>query len=267
MEDRQAVYLYCFACKNTFQTVEGMGIDGLYPIFMATAKDITAVVSMVSLDAFNGPEAESKMKDLSWIGPRTLRHEEVVETVMEHSPVLPARFGTIFLSLKGIEEILHTHHDRISHFLDRVSGKNEWAVKGLLDRERAVKEIYAMGLEREAVRLSSLSPGMRYLQEKRIRADVEKDLKERVKDIAIEVLNGLCLHASDFTEHKLVSRDVTGSDREMILNWAFLVPGESAEAFHGRIIEVSGRYETKGVLFELSGPWPPYSFCPSLRVE
>jgi hypothetical protein len=266
MEDRQAFYLYCFARRNTFQNIERMGIDGQYPIFMVNAKDITAVLSMVSLDEFHGPEAESKLKDLSWIGPRTLRHEEIVETVMEYSPVLPARFGTIFLSLGGIEEILDTHYGPISYFLDKVRGKNEWAVKGLLDREKAVKEIYAIGLERDSVRLSSLSPGMRYLQEKRIRAGVEKDLKERVKDIGREIMNELYIYASDFTEHKVLSRDVTGLDREMIFNCAFLVPGKSADAFHGLIHKINDSYKGWGVLFELSGPWPPYSFCPSLEM-
>jgi hypothetical protein len=267
MEDRQAFYLYCFARRNTFQNIEGMGIDVRYPIFVVSAGDITAVLSMVSLDEFHGPEAESKVKDLSWIGPRTLRHEEVVEMVMKHSPVLPARFGTIFRSLNSIEESLNTHHDRISDFLDSVSGKNEWAVKGLLDREKAVKKIYAIGLERESAQLSSLSPGMRYLQEKRMRAGVEKDLKERVKDIGTEIMNEICLHASDFNEHKILSRDVTGSDREMIFNCAFLVPGVCTDNFHGRINEANDRYEVLGVILELSGPWPPYSFCPSLREE
>jgi len=267
MEDHKVVYLYCFACKNLLQNIEGVGIDRQHQVFMTSVMDITAVVSLVSLDEFHGPEAESRMKDLSWLGPRTLRHEEVVEGVMEQSPVLPARFGTIFLSLDNIEKILDTHHGPISHFLDRVTEKREWAIKGLLDRERAGEEIFSKGLEGEKERLSSLPPGMRYLQEKRIRAGVEKELKEWVKDIAREILNELCLYSSDFNVHKVLSRDLTGSDREMILNWAFLVPRQSADAFHGCIREANSRYERRGVIFEQSGPWPPYSFCPSLKME
>ena len=53
------------------------------------------------------------------------------------SPVLPARFGTIFASRDSLEQRLDEHRDAILAFLDRVTDQEEWAVKGYLDKARA----------------------------------------------------------------------------------------------------------------------------------
>ena len=52
-------------------------------------------------EEFAGPEAELNLQQLSWVGPRALRHEAVIEEVMASSPVLPARFGTLFSSAEA----------------------------------------------------------------------------------------------------------------------------------------------------------------------
>ena len=45
----------------------------------------------------------------------------------------------------------------------------------------------------------------------------------------------------------------------MILNAAYLVPHNSADAFRATAENLSDRYP--GVAIEVQGPWPPYSFA------
>ena len=52
-----------------------------------------------------------------------------------------------------------------------------------------------------------------------------------------------------------------------ILNWAFLVPRGAAEDFGVRVQRINAAHVEEGLVLELSGPWPPYSFCPSLEPE
>ena len=52
---------------------------------------LAAVWSPVPVEDFCGPAAEERLRDLTWIGPRVIRHQEVVAGVMRHSPVLPVR--------------------------------------------------------------------------------------------------------------------------------------------------------------------------------
>jgi hypothetical protein len=263
----KAIYLFCFARSSLLPTIEGTGLDDQNPLFLQRFLDIAAVASTVCPGEFCGPSAETRMQDLSWVGPRACRHEEVVEQAMRHSPVLPARFGTIFSSLENLEKRLREHHGAISEFLDQVVDKEEWAVKGLLDRAKAKEELLSFFLAREARRLASLSPGMRYFQEQRILAGVEKELNGWLKEVCKEMANDLDHCAQNFCERRVLSRGATRENRDMLWNWAFLVPRSMVGEFRARIDRANADHAQRGLVFELSGPWPPYSFSPSLETE
>ncbi len=258
-----AIYLYCFARAVRLHAVEAETVNGQAPFFLQKFREVAAVASTVSLEEFCGPGAESRLRDLSWLGPRACRHEKVVEHVMGCSPVLPVPFGTIFSSLKKLEDILRSQHRVISRFLDRVADKAEWAVKGLLNRARATEQFLSAVRAAHAERLSSLPPGMRYLEERRIRADVETELRSWLKDVPGEIAGDLSRYASAFCERKVFPGNTEGSD--MILNWAFLVPRSAVADFRAQIDRANADCQQRGLVLHLSGPWPPYSFCPSLK--
>ena len=224
MEDTslKAIYLFCFARSAFLPEISGKGVGGENPLFLLPCRDIVAVACKVALDEFYGDTAESRMGDLEWVGPRACRHEQVVEKIMHHSPVLPARFGTIFLSLDSLENRMKMHGDAIRIFFDRVSDTEEWSVKGLLNREKAVRKQYRMMLEGQAEHLSTL-PGTRYLEQQRIQAAAENALNHRLKAVNESVAHDLSRIAIDWAVRKTLPRKVTGGEADMILNWAFLV--------------------------------------------
>jgi hypothetical protein len=261
----EGIYLFCFARPHVLHLKQPSGLDDRYPLSQWTFKDVMAVLSKISLHDFCGPLAESRMQDLSWVGPRACRHEEVVEQVLQHSPVFPARFGTIFCSLESLVKLLKMHHTGISQFLDEVADKEEWAVKGLMDRGKAKDELASAILGREASGLASMSPGARYFQEQRIRNNAGKELSCRVNKLRKDVANSLGQYACRFCERRLLSREATGTD--MIVNWAFLILKDSVPDFRARVAQAKEGYEKQGLKFELSGPWPPYSFCPFLTMK
>jgi hypothetical protein len=258
-------YLFCLARSSLVPAVVGEGLDGRTPLLSQRFLDIAAVVTLVSVDDFCGPEAESRMQDLSWIGPRACRHEEVVEGVMGLSPVLPAPFGTLFSSAASLEKWMAEHYGAVTEFLHQVGDKQEWAVKGFLDRGKARDEILSTLLANESESLASLSPGNRYLQEQRIRSGAEKELNGWLKELSKGIANDLQKNSSDFRERRVLSNK--GPDgRGMIWNWAFLVPRGEAAEFRLRIERVNAEYGPRGLVLELDGPWPPYSFSPFLEA-
>lgn len=263
----EGIYLFCFARAQALPISEVGALDDRYPVSQVAFNDIIAVLSKVSLNEFCGPSGGSKMQDLSWVGPRAHRHEDVVEQVMQQSPVYPARFGTIFSSLETLLKLLKMHHGTISQFLDWVVDKEEWAVKGLLDQERAKQGLLSKNFASEAKRLASLSPGAQYLEKKRTMGAADNELAHWLKEICKEIWGDLYRHASSFRERKVLSRDATGMSMDMVMNWAFLVAGSSVADFKAWVDRAAGDYEKQGLTLVLSGPWPPYSFCPPLKME
>jgi hypothetical protein len=228
---------------------------------------ITAVFTKVSLEEYCGPSAESRMQDIGWVAPRALRHEEVVEEAMHRSPVLPARFGTIFSSLERLEKLMQIHHGKILRFLEQMADKEEWSVKGFIDRKKAKQKLCDEALAEESERLVALSPGARYFQAKRIRDKTDKQFNSRLQAVLKEIGEALKAYTSDFYQRKPLSRDATGKDADMVLNWAFLVPQNSVAAFCNQIDRMNADSDHNGLSLEVAGPWPPYSFSPPLEME
>ena len=259
-----AIYLFCLARPQVELELGGGVLDDGSPLLSWQFRDLVAIVSKVGREEFCGLEAEARMQDLAWVGPRACRHEAVVETTMRFSPVLPARFATLFSSLESMEEFLQKHHASICRFLDRVAGKDEWAVKGMLDRKKAKEAIFSAGLARQKQDLSCLSPGMRYLLEQRVLAGLEEELNRWLEETCQGVLEDLRQAEATFQRRPVLPLSAEKGDKEMVLNCAFLVPRNGAENFRRRIQKVNGSHAERGLLFELSGPWPPYSFSSSL---
>lgn len=263
----EGIYLFCMAQSGLLPALSGTGVDGQYPLFQHPFQNITAVLSRISLKDFCGPAAETKMQDLSWMGPRALRHQEVVQEVMGHSAVLPARFGTLFSSIETLERSLEKQYEAIRQFLDQVADKAEWAVKGLIDKKKISEDLLSALLAKEEGQLSSLPPGKRYFQEQRLRGSLEKELNRWVKEVSQKVAKELSQYASDFCERKVLSRAATGDDWDMVFNWAFLVPQKAQADFSTRIDQANAEFAKEGLVIMLSGPWPPYSFCQPFETE
>lgn len=266
MTEEQALYLYCFARSDLLPGLEGRGMEGYSPPALHHRQGIAAVFSMVSLEEFTGPEAEARFQNMDWIGPRVVHHERVIEQVMEHSPVFPARFGTLFSNVDRLEALATTHHQLILGFLQEMAHKGEWAVKGFVDRTRAREAFIEETVARKAGLLTR-SPGARYLQEKRIRNEAEHEGPQRARQLCDGLLRLLSPLADRVAERTVVPGGAGASPGNMVVNWAFLVDDGKLDDFRQAILIANETHAAAGVVFQFSGPWPPYSFTPQLPTE
>ncbi|MBI4763684.1 MAG: GvpL/GvpF family gas vesicle protein [Deltaproteobacteria bacterium] len=264
---RIGIYLFCLTPEKPLPEVTGTGIDGEHPLLVEDIGMIAAVFSEVNLEDFTGPEAQARLEDLAWIGPRALCHEEVIMAVMEHVPVLPVRFGTVFSSLEAMKEPLRRHRDTWSSFFRNTAGKKEWSIRAYVDRVQARSQIMNWRLAEEKGQLESLSPGKRYFLEQKIKGAVEREVTSWLKGISEDILNIVQEVSLSFSERRLLSREVTGLDSEMFFHGAFLVPDHSVDVLQGLTGDWNSHHEAQGLRLELSGPWPPYHFAPVLDMQ
>ena len=255
------VYLFCFACPAVLPAIGGPGLEDTRAVSCEVAGGIVAVVAPVNVEEYSGPASEANLRDLAWMAPRAFHHETVIERVMRGSPVLPARFGTIFASPESVARFLERHHLAITRFLESITGKEEWAVKGFLERSRAEKRL--LEADDRFLRLPS-SPGIRYMQLQRLRADVGRAVASWAGTAVQAIGKELESEAVDVRAMKPRALDVPEKMFEEIANWAFLLCRDTVEHFRERVEHVGARYREEGVHLEVSGPWPPYNFCPSL---
>jgi hypothetical protein len=259
-----AYYLYCLTpCGRGIQT-SAIGVDGQHPVFVGACGEIGAVLSEVGRGEFCGDAAEANLQDLAWLGPRVCRHEAAIEEVMRQSPILPARFATMFTCIDSLEQSVLQHRKAIAGFFVQIGDKQEWAVKGILNRTDALERLGSSGRPAALERAAVDSPGARYFQEKRIKAQWERDFNFHLKEFCRRAAAALGANAETFRERKVPAPATAGTDAEVVLNWAFLFSPADLDEFRGRLERLNGTEAFPGLALTLTGPWPPYSFVSDL---
>jgi hypothetical protein len=256
-----ACYLYCLISGDGgVEAAAASGVDERRPVLVLDYGGIGAIYSEVELDEFVGPAAEARLQDLAWLGPRVCRHEAVIEQAMSRAAVLPARFATLFTSLKSLESYVVERREAIAGFFAQLGDRQEWAVKGLLDRAAALEDALRK-LSRPAA-AEDRSPGARYFEQKRIKAQAEREFNRRLKEHCRQAASALNAAAGGFRERKVMPAEEGGA--EAVLNWAFLLAPAEITGFRAALDRLQGGEAFPGLRLVMTGPWPPYSFVPEL---
>jgi len=111
----EALYLYYLAHAESPGQTQPADMDQAGRLFAHSHAGCTALVGIVRIDDFCGPEAERRLSDLKWVSERAFGHERVVECGFRHGPVFPARFGTLFSSLGALERFIERKSVRSSN--------------------------------------------------------------------------------------------------------------------------------------------------------
>jgi len=276
----EGTYLYCFTRPGAARGVDVPGVDGSAAIAEIELGPVAAVVSRVSLDEFGATKAEENTQNPDWVIPRACRHQQVVRELMARSCVLPVRFGAVFSSEQRLAEIVREKCREIAGFLDSVQGKEEWAVKGIVDPHRAMAWLRAQdpslsncglriadcGLKPEIRNPKSEmpSPGARYLADRKAHLVVRERLRPWCRAMAEQVQALLDPAAEAARPLKLHAWSGSGQVGQMFFHRAYLLPREGVAAFLGHVERVGGTCSEQGLSLETSGPWPPYTFAPAL---
>lgn len=272
---KKGLYLYCVRKRNTspVKAVKTIGQGGVCTL---PFEELEAVVSGVDLEKFSSGEIQKKaQEDLSWIKEKAQVHEHVIERAMEVGgpptprlrrvkkiiPVLPMKFGTIFKSKQGLEEMLRKNSLQFRKALEKLEGKQEWGIKVYLDEEIFEKQLkkseVVLKKERE---IASLPKGTDFFARKRIDEVIKKEKDEELGKVIEEVFEDLEKLAAKASQGKNLDKAITGREEPMVLNANFLIKEEKVGEFQKEVGELKTKYEDLGLVIQESGPWPPYNF-------
>jgi hypothetical protein len=256
------VYLYGIAKAalpdSAVEEVEGIAPER--PIRVVRGSDAAAIVSDVPADEFSREALTDSLNELPWLEALARSHARVLDHLLSHGAVLPARLATIYRSDDHVREVLDREHATFVRTLDRLQGVREWGVKVSLDRaglSRAVEDVDEVSgphVARES------SGGAAYLARRQREKRVEERVRGEVRALVHEAHETLSAVSVD--ARVLAARaKLPGTDAgEVVLSGAYLVAREREDAFHATVAELGRRFDGHALAISASGPWPPYNF-------
>ncbi len=265
------IYTYCLTeISGPFPSTV-IGIDGIHEAHFIDQYGFFAVVSAISLKDFSENALEKNMMDVAWLAPLAKRHEKVIEFVMTHNPadrsgttpVVPLRFCTIYKNQEALFQAVTPHKEKILSFLEHTTGKTEWSVKIFCDRNTFLDgcDKKTSGATHEP---ASLLPGENYLLAKKMRRIREETFTVDIQKILNDIHCAVSPHVDGHRFLRCTEKNVHGRPFDMVMNAAFLVEQQTLPVFQDMVDTLAEKYKAHGIVFELSGPWPPYNFCPEL---
>ncbi len=253
------LYIFCLSNKQCPDLPHSSSESGR--LFVHQLGDLYAIAKWVWLEEFCGPDAERRLNDPVWVTPRAIDHGRVIAEIFRHTPVLPVPFGTLFSSDKALEDFLERNADPIKGFFEYAADCEEWGIKALLDRETLKRSLIDSITEAES---AAVSPGLRYLRQRRAEQMAEQQSSVWLKENLRAVADALDQCATRSCQRRILEDSKQPDGREEVLNLAALLTRDRAAEFCRRIEVINHERADDGLSFALTGPWPPYSFCPAL---
>jgi hypothetical protein len=256
-----ALWAYYVARAGTGEPEGAVAVDDAHPVERVEAGRLTAFVSRVPLSEFGEEPLRRNLNDFPWLERIARRHEAVLEAGIASATVVPLRMCTIFADEESVARMLEEQQAAFSGALDALDGREEWAVKVLVDRptlEAAARATDPALAPQAGVAEGS---GAAYFGQRR----VERQLRETAERIAADLAEDVHLRVSARAVGAVVNRPqnrrLSGHEGDMVLNGAYLVDRDRAGELPALVAELRSRHERLGARVELSGPLPPFNFA------
>src|SRR5438105_11931966 len=122
------LYIYGISKAPAIYIPGLVGVDASAPVQSVSLSGLVAWVSPVAKSDFADSLARN-MENLDWLAAVSVRHQRVVSAIAQQQPILPARFGTVFLYEDSLKSHLQERKRTLESDLKRIDGADEWGVK------------------------------------------------------------------------------------------------------------------------------------------
>jgi len=236
----RALYLYGVSDLDSVSVkVREGGIDGISPVERLEASGFQCWISRVEKDEY-ADQLAANMENLDWLATASVRHQRVVGEIASKITILPARFGTVFLTEDSLREHVAERKQQLMQTLKKIEGTEEWGVK-LFSIAPAPAQAPAMSSGSDYLRLKAA----------KLQPVGRKELDPEVKDF-IRELQGV-------TEDSAISGKVSSGQRNLEWQASFLVRKNRKKEWDAILRKYASAWHERREI-ECTGPWPPYSF-------
>jgi len=259
-ENGQIVYLYCVTDNEPkIKQIE----DADNSLYSVCHNGLYAVVGKVDQQEFGEEGLKRNMADMEWIKAKAGMHERIIEQVMADTDAIPFKFGILFNTDSSLKAMLEQYGQELKAILGKLAYKQEWGLKIYYNPQKLKTNLgndnsEILKIEDE---IKSSSAGKSYFLKKKKDELIEKTLNEKINECGQESFELLKELSFEARINRLLPREVTEREDDMVLNSAFLVDRDEVGDFRTMVDTLKMHYESKGFLLDCTGPWPPYNFC------
>lgn len=230
---------------------------------LVTGGPCAAAVSDVPDADFAEQPLNEHLKDLDWLGPRAVLHQEANAALRRLiSSLVPLSFGTVFLDDAGVTRLLAAERDAFVARLDMLAGREEWIA--MLRRDEVVA---AAGLEADSAALvtlraeiASAPPGRAYLLGRRLGDTIAGELRRLDAEADARATEILSSAGARLFREPLAPNAGAGAG-SAVGRYSALVASVDAGALDSAATQFAAEWGARGYRLELSGPWPAYRFA------
>ncbi len=218
--------------------------------------EVQALVSTVALAHWTNEALSTE----DAVAERARLHQAALEPLLDACTPLPMRLGTILRSDDDVRILLRRTRPLLREAMAATSGRQEWGIKLVVDRAGVADRLQQQDRELQSLarRIEQASEGTRYMLEKR---------REREAANLVDAESTrLARVARDEIGPSADKRAVLAARDDCALNDSLLVQRAEEAALAQRVAEFNRRLAGSATL-HLTGPWPPYSFAPSIQLD
>ena len=234
---------------------------GSAPVQAFVRGKIAAIVRTVSLADFEPDALRERLDDLTWLEAMARAHNAVIAAIHERQVILPAKFGSVYVSRDDLGAALDADQQRLLGELRRLHDCDEWAIHLYADRATIEHQVADEDSDLRRLRdeIAEARPGRAYFLQRKLDGEVSAAVDDALAERARGVVDRLRPFTRDVVLQATVrARGGSDGDEAEILRAALLIERTNREgAFHAF---QSGIDTQVGLRGECSGPWPPYSF-------
>lgn len=265
LKPESCLYLYAVVSTVPEDLNEIPCVEGQSHLFAVQSGGLNCIASNVPAAEYCRQVHESPSKQLEWITPRALRHDEIVRHLYSVTTTVPFKFGTLCATPAHLHQILDKYRGSFLDLLDRFQGREEWTVKAYVDQgliaEQVEKDPQLLALFE--TQTGQLQGHAYFLQKKR-----EKLAAALADDLIASLADGIHARLQKLTEHILSgssSFEKPLQPMRSIFNAALLIEKGHFHSLEENLAQIESDYAEYLLMTEISGPWPPYSFTTDLE--
>lgn len=216
---------------------------------------LVALTEKVSEKDFGPSYLENNLKDMNWVNEKVVHHQNTLAAAIEHSSLIPFKFGSLFSSEEQVKSMLADRKDQFAQLLSQLENKQEYGVKlhyNDLALEKLLTESHPK-LSELKEQMLSVTAGKKFMLKKKFGDLLKEEKKKEINRIRQEVYSKL----NDSLRLKQLDVSPSESVIKNVLNLALLT---DAMSFQEKVVPLTDMVKGPAFSIEVSGPWPAYNF-------